>query len=89
MKSRTPKRFWAFYDKLPSVIQASARKQYRLWRENPRHPSLRFKRVSHEAPMFSARITDDYRALAIRKGDTFFWVWIGRHEEYERLIRRS
>ena len=29
----------------------------------------------------------DYRALAFKDGDDFIWVWIGTHQEYERMIR--
>ena len=26
-----------------------------------------------------------YRVLAIREGNTFYWFWIGPHDEYERI----
>lgn len=68
---------------LPDNIRDLAVKQYRLWIQNPRHPSIQFKKVSD---YWSARITDDYRALGIMDGDTVVWFWIGRHDEYERLL---
>jgi hypothetical protein len=55
-----------------------------LWLQNPQHPSLHFKKVGE---FWSARVTDNYRALAIVKGNTAKWFWIGPHEEYERQIR--
>src|ERR1022692_1376915 len=30
---------------------------------------------------WSARITDAYRTLALRQGNTFYWFWIGNHDE--------
>ena len=34
-----------------------------------------------------ARVTDEYSALATRDGGTWLWFWIGRHDEYERLLK--
>jgi len=50
---------------------------------NPRHPSLRFKKVGE---VWSVRVGSGYRAAAILQDDTFFWFWIGTHDEYERLV---
>ena len=36
---------------------------------------------------WSARVTDAYRALALREGNTLTWFWIGTHEGYERLLK--
>jgi len=56
---------------------------YHLWRAYPRHPSLRFKKIGE---LWSVRIGSGYRALSLLKEDTFFWFWIGTHNEYERLL---
>jgi hypothetical protein len=56
---------------------------YHLWRANPRHPSLRFKKIGE---LWSVRIGSGYRALSLLQEDTFFWFWIGTHNEYERLL---
>jgi hypothetical protein len=29
----------------------------------------------------------NHRALAMEDGEDFIWVWIGTHDEYERMIR--
>ncbi len=84
MKSRATSRFWSHHGRLPEDIRRAALKQYRLWLQNPRHPSLQFKKVQ---AFWSARITDDYRALGVLEADTVIWFWIGTHEEYERLIK--
>jgi hypothetical protein len=31
----------------------------------------------------------NYRALAIEDGNNFIWVWIGTHDEYERMIKEE
>jgi len=61
-------------------------KQYRLWLQDPHHPSLQFKKV---AGYWAAGVTDDHRALGILDGDTVIWFWIGTHDEYERLLREA
>jgi hypothetical protein len=86
VKSRAVGRFWQLYEELPARLQRTADKQFVLWRENPRHRSLRFKQIKHD--LWSVRVTDDYRALATRDDDTWLWFWIGRHAEYERIIDR-
>lgn len=29
----------------------------------------------------------NHRALALKDEENYIWVWIGTHEEYERLIK--
>jgi hypothetical protein len=84
MKSSTTPSFWRAYRTLNPDIQVEARKAYQLWKANPRHPSLRFAR---KGDFWSARITRDCRALARLHEGTFYWIWIGSHEEYQRLIK--
>ncbi len=86
MKSRATPRFWAAYRALPPEIQDLARKAYRLFRENPRHPSLQFKRVHHVERLYAARVTLGYRALGLLEDDQILWFWIGSHAEYDRLL---
>jgi hypothetical protein len=35
---------------------------------------------------WSARVTLNYRALALKRPDGFLWFWIGDHKTYEELI---
>jgi hypothetical protein len=83
INSSTTPDFWKSYAELPPEIKERAKNVYRLWRSNPRHPSLRFKKTGM---MWSIRIGSGYRALAILEADTFYWFWIGVHDDYERLI---
>jgi hypothetical protein len=87
MNSRATRQFWKLYFALPLQIQRRARRAYLQWRNDPRHPSLHFKRVSEQEPLFSARVSEDYRVLGWLRDNTMVWFWIGKHEEYERIIK--
>lgn len=84
MKSSTTPEFWRAYRSLPPEVRAQARKAYRLWAQNPRHPSLRF---APKGDYWSVRVSQGWRALAREHKGTFYWFWIGSHDEYERLLR--
>jgi hypothetical protein len=82
---RTTKRFWQCFYELPDAVQATAQESFQLLQANLRHPSLHFKKVGK---FWSARVDAEHRALAVDDEEGFVWVWIGRHDEYERLIQR-
>jgi hypothetical protein len=84
MRHRASPRFWACYRRLPEDVQGVADRGYQLLCNNPRHPSLHFKKVQDR---WSVRVGLRYRALAIEEGEDLLWVWIGTHEEYNQLIR--
>ena len=44
MHRATPQ-FWERFEKLLESVQSLARKNFELIKENPRYPSLRFKKV--------------------------------------------
>ncbi|MEO5927014.1 MAG: hypothetical protein ABIR70_24575 [Bryobacteraceae bacterium] len=56
-----------------------------MFRRNPRHPGLQFKKLEGEASIYSVRVGLHYRALAAMKGNRVVWYWIGSHAEYDRL----
>jgi len=87
MNSKTTKSFWKCYRSLLPEIKRRARNAYKLWRDNPSHPSLFFKRVDDSQPVYSVRIGLAHRALGLLKGDTIMWFWIGDHKEYERMLK--
>ena len=82
-QSKTLPEFWDHYNNLPKGIQRLADKQFRLFAANAKHPSIQLKPVGE---FWSARVTNFYRALAIREENVFTWFWIGSHDEYMRLI---
>ena len=86
MNSRTTRSFWKKFDALPASVREHARKSYQLWHDDPSHPGLHFKRVHTREPLYSVRVSRDYRALGLLEGDTMTWIWIGSHDEYERVL---
>jgi hypothetical protein len=64
----------------------SRRKKLSTWRQDPAHPSLRFRRLKGSEDRFSVRVGDHYRALGRRSGKAVVWVWIGSHADYDRLM---
>ncbi len=76
----------AFFAALPAPVQRQAREAYRLFRQNPGHPGLRFEQVWSDPPTYSARVGISYRALGTLDGDTVIWFWIGTHADYDKLL---
>ena len=86
MNSRTTTKFRQAFTKLPEQIQKQARTAYRQFKQDPSHPSLRFKKVHSTLPIYSARITKNYRAVGQLDGDTMIWFWIGTHSDYDKFL---
>lgn len=87
MKSSVTKEFRKRLGELPTAAQEQAARAYRLWRSDPYHASLQFKRVSSGQPIYSVRVGLGYRALGLRDADQIYWFWIGTHAEYDGLLR--
>jgi hypothetical protein len=81
---RTTPQFWKRFDTLPKEVQLLARKNFKLLKQDSGHPSLHFKQLGNH---WSARVGLNHRALAVKDGSDFVWVWIGTHAEYDRLIK--
>lgn len=88
MTSSTTGRFWKCYRDLPAEVRIQAREAYGRFLGNPRHPSLHFKQVHSTRPVFSVRISRDYRAVGLVDGDEITWFWIGSHADYDGLLQR-
>jgi hypothetical protein len=84
MKHYASQIFWDNYEKLPADVRALADKNFALLKENPQHPSLRFKRVGRYR---SARVGIHYRAVAVETPDGLLWIAIVPHEDYDRIIQ--
>ena len=80
--------FWKTYAKLDDTTQQKARAAYRLFCENSQHPSLKFKKVHDNLPMYSARVCLNYRAVGILENNEIIWFWIGHHDAYEKLLSK-
>ena len=88
MNSHTTEKFRKAFAELPADVQKQARQAYRLFIENPYHPSLHFKPIHPTRPIYSMRIGLDYRAVSVRDGNEIIWYWVGSHAEYDKLIRQ-
>ncbi len=86
MISRTTDAFWKRYETLPLQTRKEAKRAYKAFKQNPYHPSLHFKRVHSTRPIFSLRITKDYRAVGIQQDKQIVWFWIGSHGDYDNLL---
>jgi hypothetical protein len=88
VQSHTTNDFRALLAAAPATVQAKAQGAYRLWADDPAHPSLRFKKVHSTLPIFSVRIDLNWRALGVLKDGVMVWFWIGPHSEYEKLLSK-
>jgi len=78
--------FWRCYAGLPEFVKEQSRQAYGLFRRDPRYPSLRFKKLRSSDNLWSVRISEQYRAVDVREGDTIEWIWIGSHAEFDKLF---
>jgi len=76
--------FWKEYNSLPKNIQNLADKNFLILKENPKHPSLHFKKIDK---YWSVRVGLNYRSLAVEIEDGLLWFWIGSHTMYDKLIK--
>lgn len=86
MKSRTTAQFRKLFANLPQQVKAQTRAAYRQFKGDPNYPSLRFKKVHPELPIYSVRISKSYRAVGQLEGDTVIWFWVGSHTDYDKLL---
>lgn len=70
--------------KLPKKTLAKVEKQINFLKINEKHPSLNFKKVGN---YYSIRIDKNFRALAIKDNNKFAWFWVGKHSEYDKIIK--
>ena len=86
MRSILNSKFRQLFAQLPSNVQDLARKNYELWRNDPGHPSLDFKKAKRGVSVYSIRVGNDWRALGQKEGDLIVWFWIGSHSDYDKLL---
>jgi hypothetical protein len=56
MKSELTDDFVKCFAKLPEIVKQTARKNYKLWKQNPTHPSLDFKKLNTKEAVYSVRV---------------------------------
>lgn len=77
--------FWFHYRMLPEAIRDLADKNFQLMRIDPRHPSIRLKKIG---VLWSARVGLHYRTLARERAEGLVWFWIGPHDRYDQILAR-
>ena len=88
MISRRTPRFTKAFEALPTDVQELARAAFQQFKQDPAHPSLRFKQVHTTAAIYAVRVGLHHRALAVREGDVLLWFWVGSHSDYDKLLKR-
>ena len=83
MKHYVSPKFWTLYRALPTDVRSLADKNYELLKLDSRHPSLHFKKVGELWPV---RVGIHYRALAVEVESGMYWIWIGTHADYEKIV---
>ena len=86
MTSTVRPSFWRAYGPLAENAKRDARRAYALFAQDPGHPSLRFKKLSGYADVWSVRLSAQYRAVGQRSGNEIVWVWIGSHNDFDKLF---
>lgn len=91
MKSSRTSNFRKLFQKLPQRVKETAKKNYELWKINPSHPSLEFKKVKPNQNIWSVRVGIGWRALGVVKEreDKIVWFWIGSHGEYDKILSQK
>ncbi|MBU2578700.1 hypothetical protein KKA09_01095 [Patescibacteria group bacterium] len=68
------------YKRLPQQIQKITDKKLRFFITNPRHPSLRVKKIKGCLNIWEASVTMDYRFTFQMKENVFILCKIGTHK---------
>jgi mRNA-degrading endonuclease RelE of RelBE toxin-antitoxin system len=79
MKIQTTRFFDGDYNALPQSIQNRTDKQLSLLLNNPRHPSLRLKKIKGHPSIWEGRVTKSYRFTFQIVGETYLLRRIGTH----------
>lgn len=85
MKHFATPEYWFHYRQLTLELRELADAKYQLLKLNPRHPSLRLKKIG---VFWSVRIGLGHRALAKERKEGLAWFWIGSHDMYEQILKR-
>ena len=89
MKYVTADQFWVSFNNLPLDIQKEAKEKFVLFIENPRHPSLRTKKMEGKDNVWEGHITRGYvftfRYNVLNEETVIESLDIGKHDEvYDR-----
>lgn len=82
MRLQYTSRFLRMYQRLPKEIRELVDNKLRLLLENPRHPSLRMKKMKMRGAedIYEASVTMDYRITFQIEGDLYILRKVGTHD---------
>jgi hypothetical protein len=89
---RAVERFWTSFYRLPAVQKESARRAWKIFKENPFDARLRTHKIlrlsSHYGRIiYAAEIEADLRLLFYIDGETVVSLIVGTHDVYKRQCR--
>jgi hypothetical protein len=87
MDSTASQEFWRLFEQLPQNIQKQAREAFVQFKQDAFGSGLNLELVNKKQQLWSVRVTGGYRAIGRRNNDKIRWIWIGKHDEYEFMIR--
>ena len=88
MRSVTTPSFRKSFAKLSPEMQSLVKKNYELWKKNPFHNSLEFKKLSiSKSAFWSARCGLDFRVVGYINDKTIHWFFVGSHADYDKLFK--
>lgn len=80
MKTFFSESFQKDFDSLPQNIQRLAEKKLKIFGDNPRHGSLRVKKMEGYKNIWEGRVTKNYRFTFKLEKDTAILRRIGTHD---------
>jgi mRNA-degrading endonuclease RelE of RelBE toxin-antitoxin system len=80
---RTPQ-FRKDYDSLPPEIKTKVHKAFKLFKQDPHHPSLQTRKIRGPKGIWEGRIDRFYRFTFHFEEGTVVFRRVGRHEIVER-----
>ena len=81
MRFIVTERFSRAYRNLPDELQRKADKALRLLQDNPKHPSLRIKKIQGTSGIWEARVDRSCRITLEMRSDAFLLRNVGKHDE--------
>ena len=80
MRFIVTRRFELAYRSLPETLRRKTDKALRLLAENPRHPSLRLKKIKGAPGIWEARVDRGCRLTLEVRSDAFLLRNVGKHD---------
>lgn len=74
---------------LPEDVRQLAKEAYDLFKNDPNHLTLHFKRLVSDPDLCSVRVKRDYRAVGLVEGDHIYWGWIGSKHDFEKRFKKK